>query len=606
MNNNYLKRVFDITRYNIGTVITFELLYKLLLALILMPLAGAGFNFTMKVTGYTYLTLENIFSFILNPLTFILLLLIVIFLTIITMFDISTLIIIFDESNQHRKIGMIDAIKISIKKSKILFKPQNITVAFLVLFLIPFLNIGIGSNVISSISIPEFIMDYITTNSFLSILLFLVYIFLTSLLMNWIYSMHYMVLEDKDFKEARNSSKNLINHNIMKDMIKIYAVQTLLSLVYIFLILIGVTLIVFLNKILSSFQVVESVFITLIWLFIGISLVVSVVISNAVSYGVISALYYEHKVKKKEKIKSIDYETVINNKKTNNILKHALILFISLGVVGGSVFTYQVVTGKANLNIEYIREMELTAHRGASVDYPENTMSAFQGAKELGADWIELDVQQTKDKKIVVSHDSNLSRVTGVNKDIINLTYEEIEKLDAGSFFNKKFKDEKIPLLEEVVEFAKENNIRLNIELKPTGLEKNFEQDVLDIINKYDFKDRCVITSQTYSVLEKVKKIDSSFKTVYVMSIAIGNITDLSYADAFSVEATNVTSNLVNKVHNAGKELYSWTVNTEESINKMIDMGVDNIITDNIPLGKELLMNSKSSNIIKEFMKALE
>ena len=89
------------------------------------------------------------------------------------------------------------------------------------------------------------------------------------------------------------------------------------------------------------------------------------------------------------------------------------------------------------------------------------------------------------------------------------------------------------------------------------------------------------------------------------MSIAIGNITDLSYADAFSVEATNVTSNLVSKVHNQGKELYAWTVNTEESINKMIDMGVDNIITDNIELGRELVEKSKNSDLISEFIKTI-
>ena len=110
-------------------------------------------------------------------------------------------------------------------------------------------------------------------------------------------------------------------------------------------------------------------------------------------------------------------------------------------------------------------------------------------------------------------------------------------------------------------------------------------------------------TSQMYDVLKNVKKVDKDIKTVYVMSIAIGNITDAKYADAFSVEASNVNTYLVSKVHNEGKELYAWTVNTEESINKMIDMNVDNIITDNIELGKELVEKSKNSNLINEFIK---
>ena len=185
------------------------------------------------------------------------------------------------------------------------------------------------------------------------------------------------------------------------------------------------------------------------------------------------------------------------------------------------------------------------------------------------------------------------------------MDYSEIEKLDAGSFFDKKFKGEKIPLLKEVLEYAKSNNIRLNIELKPTGKEVDFEKQVVDLIKQYSFEDRCVITSQVYDVLENVKKVDKNIKTVYVMSLAIGNITDAKYADAFSVEASNVNQRLVNTVHNDGKELYAWTVNTEESINRMIDMDVDNIITDNIELGRELVNKSKSSDLISEFIKAL-
>ena len=278
---------------------------------------------------------------------------------------------------------------------------------------------------------------------------------------------------------------------------------------------------------------------------------------------------------------------------------------MALIFAGCSIFTYQLVTGKINPKIEYIRKMDITAHRGASVKYPENTLSAFVGAKKLGADWIELDVQQTKDKQIVVSHDTNLKRVTGVNKDIIDMDYSEIKKLDAGSFFDKKFKNEKIPLLSEVLEFAKKNNIRLNIELKPTGKETDFEKQVVDLIKEYQFENRCIVTSQMYNVLKNTKNVDKNIKTVYVMSIAIGNITDAKYADAFSVEASNVNPDLVNKVHNEGKELLAWTVNTEESINKMIDMNVDNIITDNIELGKELVEKSKCSDFVNEFVKII-
>ena len=162
-----------------------------------------------------------------------------------------------------------------------------------------------------------------------------------------------------------------------------------------------------------------------------------------------------------------------------------------------------------------------------------------------------------------------------------------------------------MPLLEEALEFAKNNNVKLNIELKPTGKEIDFEKDVVDLIKKYDFVDRCVVTSQVYSAVENVKKIDPNIKTLYVMSIAIGDITNLEYADNFSVEATNVDEELVDTVHKQGKKLFVWTINTEENINKMIDLNVDNIITDDYHLAVRLVNERKNSNLIEDLVKLL-
>ena len=605
MKNNYLKNICNMIKFNLGTLIKFEVLFKMVLSIILIPFAILGFNLSMKLSGYTYLTIENIFNYLLNPITLVMLILLIIYLTFVTIFDISSLIILFDVSYCKEKIGVIDLIKLSLDKCKKILSFKNFSVSFLVLFLIPFLNIGISTNVITSIKIPEFITDYINANLTLTVICLITYLLLLSTMLKWLYSLNYMILDNKSFKESRKSSKKLINGSKITDILKIFLVQIITSIIYIIFISLGVLIIMLISKIFIRLKIVDSILITAIWLFIVICLILYSFISNAISYAVISSLFYKHKTEKKEKINHIDYKQIIKDKKQNKLFKYIIIAIAILVFIGCSLFTYQLVTGKSNINIEYIRKMEITAHRGASVKYPENTMSAFVGAKKLDADWIELDIQQTKDKQIVVSHDTNLQRVTGVNKDIIEMDYSEIKKLDAGSFFDKRFKNERIPLLSEVLEFAKNNNIRLNIELKPTGKEVDFEKQVVDLIKEYNFENKCVITSQVYSVLKNIKSVDKNIKTVYVMSIAIGNITDAKYADAFSVEATNVNVTLVNKVHNEGKELYAWTVNTKESINKMIDMNVDNIITDNTKLGKELVKKSKSSDLISEFLKTI-
>lgn len=102
-----------------------------------------------------------------------------------------------------------------------------------------------------------------------------------------------------------------------------------------------------------------------------------------------------------------------------------------------------------------------------------------------------------------------------------------------------------------------------------------------------------------------MKSCDSRIPTAYVMSIAYGDISLLTAADHFSIEATSVTEKLVSDVHNAGKELYAWTVNTEENIRRMVALNVDNIITDDVSLAKECIFLSKTSNAVEEYAKWL-
>ena len=600
----YLKNTFETIKYNFGTLAKFEILYKILAFLIFAPILMGGFKLSMKLTGFNYLTIENISSFILNPITLILLLVAIIFLTFVTLFDVSTMIIIYDASYNEKKITLQEAIKISLSKCKNMVKFKNIPVAFMLLFLIPALDIGIKTNTIWKITIPEFISDYITNNTTLCTITIIIYTLLVILLLRWIYSIHYMTLENKNFKEARKCSSKLANGNKSKDLIRLVLIQILSALIYYAIIIIEILLISVIHQILIKYKIIESIIIAVICTIIAMTYILFLIISNSLSFALISTSFYIHKEDKQEEIKKINYNTDIKNKKKT--FSRILIILVLTGVITcGSIFTYKVIKGEADLNINLGNNIEVTAHRGGSLDFPENTMSAFRGAQKVGADWIELDIQQTKDRKIVISHDTNVFRVTGVNRDIIDMTYEEISKLDAGSFFSEKFKGEKMPLLEEALEFAKNNNVKLNIELKPTGKEIDFEKDVVELIKKYDFIDRCVVTSQVYSAVENVKKIDSNIKTLYVMSVAIGDITNLEYADNFSVEATNVNEELVNLIHSKGKKLFVWTINTKDNINKMIDLGVDNIITDDYPLAVRLVKEYKNSNLIEKLIKVL-
>ena len=584
----------------------FEIVFKLLTFLVAVPLFSGSFRLVMKMTGYRYLTVENVLSFAVHPLTLLSLLVLLLVMTAYAMFDIATVIILLDQSYQNRKARLPDVLRLSARKCMGLLHPRNLSLVFLILFLIPFLNLGMASGVISTIQLPGFIQDHIMQNRVLPVLYAVAVALLAALLSNWLYSLHFLVLEDLPFREARKRSRRLGAGRHVRDMLSLVAMQAVISLGFLGCVLIGIALIMAVDGMLEQSALLGSFVSTIIWMFIALCAAVFMSLSMPFSYAGISVLFYAHKQERGEEIRSPRLGEGKGKGREKSRVRAACFGMFLAAVVLGTIFTYGLHLGKYNLNIEYARTTEVTAHRGASADYPENTMSAFRGAGELGADWIELDVQQTKDGEIIVIHDTNFKRTTGLNRNTWELTWEEVAGLDAGSFFGPEHAGEGIPLLRQVVEFARENLIKLNIELKPTGHETDFEKSVVDIVAEYDFLDQCVITSQVYGVLERVKDYNPEVVTVYVMSLAYGNITDLAAADHFSVEAANVTENLVDRVHGQGKQLFAWTVNTQSGIRRMVELNVDNVITDNVALAKETIYAEKTSDLISEYIKLLE
>lgn len=598
-----LKDVCQLITCNFKRFVLFQLVYRILTLFIFSPIFFEIFHYVMEISGYTYLTLDNIFDFIFNPLVLFLLLICIVLLTMYELFNICVNIIILDASYQKKKVRIRDVLPLAFQKSLQVFRMNNFKVPFLVLFLIPFLHLGVASNLISTISIPEFIMEYIQQNTLFTILLIIAVIGLVITFLRWIYSIHYYVLENCSFKESCHKSKKLSQNNLLKDFGILIGAQLSVSLIYILFLGIEIALIYMFHHFLVTHMLTKSVLMTIVGLLMAITYAIFILLSTSMSYALISTLFYKHKNEKGEAVQHLQIKQHDFLPSRKKILKVVLVVTI---VLSGSYYTYGLINGRYNLNIEYVKKIEVTAHRGASLQYPENTMSAFQGAKDQGANWIELDIQQTKDQQIIVFHDYNLKRITGVNKNVYDVNYTFIQSLDAGKYFHQKYSGEKIPLLSDVIDFAKENNMRLNIELKPSGHEKNFEKQVVELIKEKDFVNQCVLTSLNYSVLENIKKVDNTITTVYVMGLAYGNITQLEAADCFSIEATSVTEKLVTRVHNAGKEIYVWTVNNEDNISKMTDLNVDNIITDNVPLAKRLIMESQTSNIIVEYMKFVE
>ena len=230
----------------------------------------------------------------------------------------------------------------------------------------------------------------------------------------------------------------------------------------------------------------------------------------------------------------------------------------------------------------------VTAHRGYSAAAPENTLPAFQLAIDQGCEWAELDVQMTRDGVVMVTHDTSLRRCTGRNENIYDLTYNEVRKLDAGRWFGQKYTGTRIPTLEEVLDQCK-GRIQLNIEIKPNAATPELEAETIRIIYEKGFEHDCVITSQSYDTLCKVKELAPEIQTGYILALGVGSYYDLPAADFFSVESTFITPGMVQQIHLRGKTISAWTVNRQEDASDLLSLGVDDIITDKPEMVQQLM-----------------
>ncbi len=211
--------------------------------------------------------------------------------------------------------------------------------------------------------------------------------------------------------------------------------------------------------------------------------------------------------------------------------------------------------------------MMIMGHRGAAALEPENTLLSIARAIEIGVDALEIDVRLSKDKEIVVIHDSSVDRTTNGTGPVGSYTLEEIKKLDAG-------KGERIPTLQEVIDLIG-NKVRLVIELKEEGIEKR----VVELIKKNGFEDNVYVISFWHEVVKAAKEMDKRIKTgILLVGCPVDAcIATRAYADALVMKYNFVNRKFVEIAHEEGLKVFIWNIDDEHLLGPYVDMGVDGI-----------------------------
>lgn len=249
--------------------------------------------------------------------------------------------------------------------------------------------------------------------------------------------------------------------------------------------------------------------------------------------------------------------------------------------VGGAVLFAAGVAMLAFLVTRRDERVLVIAHRGASVDAPENTLAAFRAAVAQHADYVELDVQESSDGQVLVVHDSDLMKIGGSPMKIWEHTAAELRTVDIG-------KGERVPTLAEALETCKGTPSHVLVELKSYGHSQRLEERTAHVVEAAGMANSCAFMSLNHDMVRTMKRLRPAWRTGALFAKSVGDPTAFD-GDFLAIEARALTPSLARRAHRAGKDVYVWTVNDAAWMLAAASRGSDGVITNFPAVAREVL-----------------
>ncbi|PKK93660.1 MAG: hypothetical protein CVV61_03485, partial [Tenericutes bacterium HGW-Tenericutes-6] len=243
------------------------------------------------------------------------------------------------------------------------------------------------------------------------------------------------------------------------------------------------------------------------------------------------------------------------------------------------------------------------------LEAPENTSASIELAMTQYADAVEIDVRETEDGVPIIMHDATLGRTTNdpFNTRVANATYAYIKTLDAGSWFSADFEGEKVPTLEEVLELTA-GKTTLFIELK--NYSPTLESQVVDLVSSYDMINDVVILSFSRDQIRRIKALEPNIKTLLLISTFFGDLNQIVSSDdidyfGLSVHFYDRNQTFVDRAKQQGKKVYVWSVKDETTMNRMIELDADGLITDRPLMAREFVYSKNTQSLLIDVLRRL-
>ena len=593
------RETYQMIKLNLKNLLIFEIVYRLITGPVFLQAMNYGLRFSLKMAGYSYLTLENLGRFLIRPWTVLVILVVSALGIVLLMIEVGGLVTAYTSAAYSVRLKPMDIFLGGIEKLADEVKRKNIRLVFVTVVDMVLINSYYLYRILTRVKPLDFMMKAMMEEAWMRGILAAAVILAVMIAVPAVFVLHGCMVEQKTFRDSFAKSRDLLRKRRVNTIFQLVCYQVLLAVAavvcyVICVVFAGIFVIVFVDKKLEFAFLMETCR-RIEWVllfFAGIA-------SSILYFGAVTVRYfrYNHQTSQ-EPGWDFGYSQGRRLGKKNG--------FVVLGLIGiaSAMCLFDTAYNGNALTRALAVETEITAHRGSSKTAPENTMEALKAAVEELADRVEIDVQETSDGEVVLSHDTSLKRTTGVNKKVGDLTYEELKKLDAGSWFSEEYKDARIPSLREVMDFAK-GRIDLNIEIKNLGGGSRLPEKVLALVEEYGMEEQCVITSTNLSYLRRIKELKPEIKTGYILSAAYGDYFADEAVDFISIRSNFVTDHVVEKSHEAGKAVHAWTVNSKNELERLRVLGVDNIITDYPVLAREVLYREEVTENLLEYLRVL-
>ncbi len=590
------KDTLEILKFNRKNSFIFGFVFRLVTTTLYLFALDKGLLFALHMAGYSYLTGANIGDFLLRPWTLLTMAVLIFMGILILVLETGCYLTLYQGSFYTRKLKPMEILTGGFLKLWDEVRKKNWRLGLFVLANYALANLYIIYRGFAHIRPLNYVMSELLSQLWGKACLLIIVLLILALVIPGLYTFHACMVEQKNFRDGYLRSWWLLRHRIVKVtvLLTVYYVAfvLLLKLVYFFCVLVaavGVTLFTD-NRLALALLPVACGKIEFVLLFLS-----SILLAMG-SYGALSVQYFRFSSK------SMSKGGYAEPSGTGPV--SGRIVGASIAVAAAfSLFTlFNVVYNGSAITEGILNTIQITAHRGSSKEAPENTMAAIKQAVEDLADYVEIDVQETRDGVVVLGHDTTLKRVAGINRTIGSYSFEELKQLDVGTWFSSGFQGERIPSLEEVMEYCK-GKININIEIKNAGSDSALPEKVAMLIDKYQMNEQCVVTSTRFSYLTRIKKVNGKIRTGYIISAAYGNYYSSDDIDFISVRSSFVSEKLVEAAHLKGKAVHAWTVNSKSEMERMKMLSVDNIITDYPVLTREIVYREEATENLLEYLR---